>query len=130
MFCQRAVAGLAVHTLVCSLAFNLEHIGMAKLARLVSRKRHRSGGDFLDGVSPVVTILAKARWHENCPCKDDREGPDSKNEGKAKQVFGVFEFTHECAFWAALARVAPEAACDIAYAGIWADGDAGRHSGM
>lgn len=67
VFCmlgQRPMARLAVDPRMPAFLFHFEHVGMARLARLVAGKDSRMRGDFGDCVAPVMAVLPKAARHQ------------------------------------------------------------------
>ena len=57
MLRQRPMACLAVDSRMPSFLFQFEHVGMAHLARLVTRKGNRMRSNFGDCVAPVMAVL-------------------------------------------------------------------------
>jgi hypothetical protein len=64
MFCQRSVARLAVDVGMLATLLFFQDIRVAVLAGLVAGELHRTGGDFSDGVSAVVSVLTEALRYE------------------------------------------------------------------
>ncbi len=64
MLGQRPMARLAVDSRMPAFLFHFEHVGMARLARLVAGKDSRMRGDFGDCVAPVMAVLPKAARHQ------------------------------------------------------------------
>ena len=67
MLCQRPMACLAVDSRMPSFLFQVEYVGMAHLACLVTCKDNRVRGDFGHCVTPVVAVLPKAMRDEEAP---------------------------------------------------------------
>jgi len=59
----RAVASFAVNMRVLSLALLVDNLDMAGFTGVVPSKPHRESGNFANGCTPVVAVLAKASWH-------------------------------------------------------------------
>jgi len=65
VLCQRPMTCFAIDARMASFLFHFEHVGVARFASLVAGKGNRPGGDFGDGVTPVMAVLAKAARDEN-----------------------------------------------------------------
>jgi hypothetical protein len=88
------VAGFAVHMGVLPLAFHLENIGMARLAGLVSGEGHGSRRNFSDGISAVMSILAKTAWDQDGAQNYEYNDSSDEDQGHAEQVFDILEPVH------------------------------------
>ena len=82
MFGQRSVAGFAIHMRMLALALQIEDIGMAGLASLVTGKFHRSGRNLANGIAAIVTVLSEALWND--VTSNHEKDHESENEESRK----------------------------------------------
>lgn len=94
MFCQRTVAGFAVHACMFSLVLHANNIRVAGLAGLVSGKPDWLGGNFHDGISAIVAIFAKALRYQGCPQEDKGDDRDREDHGDTQQMLDILERVH------------------------------------
>ncbi len=59
MLGQRSMTCFAIDARMPSFLFHFEHVGVAGFTSLVAGKGNRTGGDFGDGVTPVMAVLTK-----------------------------------------------------------------------
>lgn len=69
---------LAVHMRVLALAFDIENIGMAGLASLVTGKLHRAGCNLTDRIAAIVPVLPEAA--RNHVMSNDKKNDEGENE--------------------------------------------------
>src|SRR6516162_6411256 len=91
---ERPVAALAAHSRMLPFRFYVQHIRMAGLACLVSRKRNGAGCNFPQRVSAEMSIAAKTMRNQQAPCNHKQDEANNENKGKPEQVLCVFEFFH------------------------------------
>ena len=95
VFCERAVAGLAVHVGVFAGAFCLGNIAVAGFAGLMAGEMDGMSGDFGDGRAAVVSILAEAAGNDEAADEKKSESADSEQTSKAEEMPGISELAHD-----------------------------------
>ncbi len=94
VLCQRAVAGLAVHSGVHTFPFGFGNIWVASLAGFVARISDGPRGNLSEGVPTVIPILPKAFGKVRAPEDEEQDQADQEDPGHAKQVSNIFELDH------------------------------------
>lgn len=61
---QRPVASFTGDAGVLPGSFLFENFGVTRLTRSMTRERHRLGRDFYNRIAAIMSILAKAAWHQ------------------------------------------------------------------
>ena len=91
VFGLRAVTVLAWNDGVFPKLFLIDDFGVAGLAYLVSRMGNGAGREFSDGVSAVMTVLAKRARNDRGAQQDEPDQREDHHGGEPDEMFGVFE---------------------------------------
>jgi hypothetical protein len=91
MFGLGAVAGFTGDDDVAALLFLVNNVGVAGLADLVTGVGDGAGGDLGNGVTAVVSVLAKAVGDDGGAKKDEGDQGDRHDSGEPDEVFNVLE---------------------------------------
>ena len=81
----RAVAGLAVHIGVLAGFLGIEHVGVAGITRIMAGEVHGARGDFIDGGSAVVAVLAEALGYDVAAYDPERRKATTNRPAKRKR---------------------------------------------
>lgn len=82
MLRQWSMARLAIHVRVLAFALQIEHIGVARLARLVTGELYRTGCNLTDRIAAIVPELPEAA--RNHIMSNDEENDEGENEESRK----------------------------------------------
>ena len=115
MLALRPVAGFAGNIGVASELLLIDDVGVASFADFVSGERRSSSGDLSDGITAVVSILAKTLGDDSGPQQDEDRQKDNDYHGETDEVLSVLE--HGCLPGRAAKRLGPDTACDLGYRG-------------
>jgi hypothetical protein len=91
MLRKRAMACFAVYARVFTGLLDLEHVGVALFASLVTGKRDRLRGKLVQRISSIVAKLSKALGNELRPHQQKHHEHNRKRSCKPDEMFGVFE---------------------------------------
>jgi len=87
----RSVAGFAGDHDVLAEFFLVDDVGVACLADVMSGVGDRAGGRLGDGVSAVVSVLAKAFWNDGGTQDDECDECNHYHSDESDEVLDVFE---------------------------------------
>jgi len=90
MLGERPMTGLARHSLVFTLCFRFQNVGMAALASLVAAKGNRATCDFGDGISAVVSVLSEGARNQHAAQHEEDDEPHQKDCCQPEEVTCIF----------------------------------------
>jgi hypothetical protein len=90
----RAVAGLAVHSRVLTGLLEFEDVGVTGLAGFVTGVFDGKCGNFRDGISAIVAVLAKALGNKPGPEAQEESNAYQEDAGDSDEVLSVLKSIH------------------------------------
>ena len=92
----RAMAGFARNVNMASCFLHIQNLAMAGFAYVVSGVGKRLGFSFLQGVTSIMSVAAKALRHQQASHDQEQQHPNDKNRCKPQKVPRIFESEHTC----------------------------------
>ena len=81
-----------------ALALHVKYVHVAALASLVAGELDRVGGDFTDGRTAIMPILAKALRHNKVAHHQKHQKGEDKESCKPEKMSCILEKTHQAPF--------------------------------